>query len=211
MHPAHPHPSCRGLPFPALGPPKTSCGQLGSSCLKQTHPQQSFLRALHSRGSAGRGISAGKGGAPHPAPPACTQHLRGGGGYPCNEGVSTPPSAPTTALRCRVNPPHRSHGMDGKGRMGPGSVLWVLGLSLLLCLLTNRIPRGELTQPSPSSPQPGVSQLHIPFPGKWDLYISHWIQATIIMVGFGGGYLRSEAAFKGGLGGSSRWKHRGGC
>lgn len=72
--------------------------------------------------------------------------------------------------------------------MGPGSLLRVSVLSPLPSLLTNRIPRGELTQPSPSSPQqqPGVSQVHIPFPGKWDLYISRRIQATIIMVGFGG-------------------------
>ena len=72
--------------------------------------------------------------------------------------------------------------------MGPWSLLRVSGLSPLPRLLTNRIPRGELTQPSPSSPQqqPGVSQVHIPFPGKWDLYISRRIQATIIMVRFGG-------------------------
>lgn len=73
------------------------------------------------------------------------------------------------------------------------------GVELLPCLLTNRIPRGELTQPSPSSPQqqPGVSQVHIPFPGKWDLYISCWLRATLIMVTFGGD-LRPEAALRGG-------------
>lgn len=50
----------------------------------------------------------------------------------------------------------------------------------------------------PPQQQPGVSQLHIPFPGKWDLYISRRLQATVIMVGFLGEYLRSEAARRGG-------------
>lgn len=90
-------------------------------------------------------------------------------------------------LGCRVNPTASLpwDGWEGQDGTRERSV----GAGAELCLLTNRIPRGELTQPGPSSPQqqPGVSRLHIPFPGKWDLYISRWIQATVIMVGFGEG------------------------
>lgn len=93
---------------------------------------------------------------------------------------------------CRLSPPLLIVGggwgeKDGAGEPSVGP--------LGPCLLTNRIPRGQLTQPSPSSPQQqlGVSQVHIPFPRKWDLYISVRIWAIVIMVAVGG-WLGSEAA-----------------
>lgn len=128
-------------------------------------------------------------GAPHPAPPARIQHLQGLPHHPGSlqaDGV------------CRGITP-LAHARGWEGQDGIWERFASARAEPLPCLLTNRIPRGELTQPSPSSPQqqPGLSQVHIPFLGKWDLYISCWIRATIIMVGFGG-YLRPEAALRGG-------------
>lgn len=93
---------------------------------------------------------------------------------------------------CRLSPPLLIVGGGWGGKDGAGEPsVGPLGP----CLLTNRIPRGQLTQPSPSSPQQqlGVSQVHIPFPRKWDLYISVRIWAIVIMVAVGG-WLGSEAA-----------------
>lgn len=72
---------------------------------------------------------------------------------------------------CRVKPPPSLAQGGREGQDGTRGPFVGVGAELLPRLLTNRIPRGELTQPSPSSPQqqPGVSQVHIPFPGKWDL------------------------------------------
>lgn len=83
-----------------------------------------------------------------------------------------------------LTPPSLTRG-DGKGRMGP-----FVGVGFADNQdFSGGADSAQLFLPPPPllQQQPGVSQLHIPFPGKWDLYISRRLQATVIMVGFLGG------------------------
>lgn len=150
--------------------PLKSVWGVGEQLVRANTLEAKLPAALHWRGSTQRGISSPpgpptsplpsrNGGAPNPLPshgssiPGGTQGVR---------GLHAARAPPARSRGCpvggfRVNRPHRSPG--GTGRAGWGR-LWVSGL------LTTRIFRGGLTQPSSSFPPRPCSSSSRGFPSS---------------------------------------------